>query len=182
MTTPKTTSPHAPQARPDVCGAHEPQNSTAAIPPRPCRHALREGGSLAYDMDAPVDPVTGLRPRVAVTWPVSTTPEMELVEALADLGITIPDSAAAVQAIGKAFDEAGDRRAADFLGVLIARLPESRRGDELRAVLLGTLHGENYTETAQRYGITRQSLMQGIESLRVKLLGGTARLPVGRKK
>ncbi len=94
--------------------------------------------------------------------------ELDLLEALEDTGAEFPNPAAALRAIESAFDQAGDKRAAETLATIFSRLPGGRRGAELRAALLAINDGTG-AETARAFGVSPQSWNKQAQRLRARL-------------
>jgi len=109
---------------------------------------------------------------VPVVWPDRPQDATaRLLEALQDAGAVFPDVPAAAREIERAFDEAGDVRAAETLGIIFARLPGGRAGTSLRLALL---QGADVSaREAKLLGVSKQVLHQSVARLRARLLGKT---------
>ena len=102
-----------------------------------------------------------------IPWhPSPQSPERQLLEALKDLGVVFPDDEKALKAIEDGFDIHGDCRAADALCAIIARLPDTKAGLQLRLALLNATATES---NATKLGITRQTLAVNLERLKKRL-------------
>src|ERR1700728_2997085 len=78
------------------------------------------------------------------------SPELALFYALEDTGAAFPDSPAAVALIEQAFEAAGDRRGADCLARMAARLEGTAAAEALRRVITG--NAEPLRPAAARVG------------------------------
>ena len=106
---------------------------------------------------------------VPVWRPPAPEPEVELLDSLEDLGCAVVNRRAALSAIERAFDAVGDRRAAEALAEIFARLGGGKRGVELRLALQGAIDG-GVAEHARRLGVSRQTLHQNAATLRRRIL------------
>ena len=60
-----------------------------------------------------------------------------------------------------ALDIAGDARGYDTIRRVLANLPHTRKGDEIRFMLLGAVDGDG-AEMAEKFGISKQAWQQRI--------------------
>jgi hypothetical protein len=97
---------------------------------------------------------------------VDSEPQESLLEALQDAGAVFPDEVQAGEIIDAYVATEGDRRGAETLAMIFSRLPNGRRGVELRAALLGTI---GLSSEARRLGIPRQNLFRAVSRLKTRL-------------
>ncbi len=103
--------------------------------------------------------------------PIATQPpKYDLVDALKEAGATIPHGALprVLEAIENALDTHGDQRAAEALRIILERLGGGRRGEELKAALLGAVEGDG-PAMASRFGTSKQNWYQRVGRLRKSL-------------
>jgi hypothetical protein len=95
--------------------------------------------------------------------PEPETPlEVQLLIALEESGVTIPNDVLAIEAIQPVLDEIADQRGAETLRMIFMRLPGGRHGTELRLALTQAI---GFEVEAKRLGISRQSLSQAVKRL-----------------
>ena len=95
------------------------------------------------------------------------SPEQSLIYTLLELGCTIPDAPKAFEAIQRAFDEAGTRRAAESIRRMVAMLDDTAAGMALRRVISGD--STPLREAAKAAGVSHVAVFKQEKLIRKKL-------------